>query len=273
MSAASPDPRSPLRARAAQFLLDGHRDRKSFVPLPAELLPSSVADAYAMQDVFTALKAKQLDTTIAGYKIALTTPTMRKFTGFNDSIGGTLLAAQVLQSPARVTARDYGRLIIESEIAFEMGDDADIRAKPYDRESIAPLVAAVMPAFEIADDRAANYDHLAANILSLIVDNAWNEGAVLGAPIRDWRHIDLAAVRGAVSINGKPSGEGFGRDVLGHPLEALAWIANRLIERGRALLRGQVVITGSLVVSKFLQPGDTVSFAVDALGSVELLVE
>lgn len=272
MSTASTDPRSALRARAAQFLLDGHRDRNAFVPLPAELLPSSVADAYAMQDVFTARKAKQLDTTIAGYKIALTTPAMRQFTGFNDSIGGTLLAAQMLRSPARIAARDYGRLIIESEIAFEMAADADIRATPYDRESIAPLVAAVMPAFEVADDRAADYDHLAANILSLIVDNAWNEGAVLGAPIRDWRGLDLAAVRGTVSINGKPSGEGFGRDVLGHPLEALAWIANRLIERGRALLRGQVVITGSLVVSKFLQPGDTVRFALDAIGEVELHV-
>lgn len=272
MRAASADSRSPVRTRAAQFLLDGHRDRATFAPLPAELLPASVADAYAMQDVFTARKAAQLDTTIAGYKIALTTPTMRAFTGFNDSIGGTLLAAQVLRSPARIVARDYVRLIVESEIAFEMGADADIRAKPYDRESIAPLVSAVMPAFEIADDRAANYDHLAANILSLIVDNAWNEGAVLGAPVHDWQRIDLAGVRGAVSINGKPSGEGFGRDVLGHPLEALAWIANRLIERGRALLRGQVVITGSLVVSKFLQPGDTVSFALNSIGAVELQV-
>jgi 2-keto-4-pentenoate hydratase len=65
-------------------------------------------------------------------------------------------------------------------------------------------------------------------------------------------------------------GEGYGRDVLGHPLEALAWLANRLLASGRVLRRGHIVLTGSLVASKFPQPGDSVEFTVAGLGSVAL---
>jgi 2-keto-4-pentenoate hydratase len=134
-------------------------------------------------------------------------------------------------------------------------------------------VGAVMPAIEIADDRDADYAALAGHPLALVADNAWNEGAVLGAPVRDWKDIDLAALRGTASINGQGAGEGHGRDVMGHPLEALAWVANNLAARGVGLWRGDVVITGSLVTSKFPKPGDRVRFDAGRLGAVELQVD
>jgi 2-keto-4-pentenoate hydratase len=130
-----------------------------------------------------------------------------------------------------------------------------------------------MPAFELADDRNADYSRLPANVTMMIADNAWNEGAVLGAPVREWRGIDLAALRGVASVNGKNVGSGHGRDVMGHPLDALTWLANHLAARGLGLWRGDAVITGSLVTSKYPNAGDRLRFETGALGAVELHID
>src|SRR5258708_4539761 len=120
------------------------------------------------------------------------------------------------------------------------------RFRPVPPELAPRAVKAVMPAFELADDRGADYAELPRHPLDLICDNCWNEGAVLGYAVEDWRGIDLAKVRGVASVNGRAMGEGRGADALGHPLDALGWVANHLAESGRALMRGDVVITGSL---------------------------
>src|SRR5215475_5550438 len=114
-----------------------------------------------------------------------------------------------------------------------------------------------MPAFELVDDRQADYTQLAAQVLTLIADNAWNAGIVLGSPFMDWRTVDLAAARGVMVINGTVAGEGRGRDVRSHPLEALLWLVNMLAQQGKSLTQGMSVMTGSIVATKFVNPGDT----------------
>ena len=73
-------------------------------------------------------------------------------------------------------------------------------------------------------------------------------------------------------MNGALMGEGRGRDVMGHPLEALVWLANLLATRGTSLTRGMVVTTGTLVALQFLKPGDSASWSVDGLGEAGLRV-
>jgi len=96
---------------------------------------------------------------------------------------------------------------------------------------------------------------------------------VLGAPVADWKGLDLASLRGVATINGKPVGEGVGAAAMGHPLDAVAWVANHLAAHGRGLVFRDVVITGSMITSKFVQPGDVVRFSVEGLGEVELRVD
>ena len=207
-----------------------------------------------------------------GYKIALTTAAMRNMVGLDDSIGGAMHDKQVVRGPATVRAADYGRLIVEFEIAVHLARDLPGLAVPYTRDTVASAVGAVMPAFELADDRNADYATLSTQAFGLIADNAWNEGAVLGTPVTSWTSIDLAAIHGVATINGVTVGDGYGRDIMGHPLEALAWVANNLLQRGKHLRAGQFVITGSLVTSKFPKAGDQVTFDLGALGGVQLQV-
>jgi 2-keto-4-pentenoate hydratase len=259
-------------ALAAKHLFDAHERRERFAPLPANIAPRTPDEAYAIQDSFVALRARKLGA-IAGYKIALTSAEMRRFVGVDTPQAGMVFGALVRRSPARVRAADYVRLIVEFEVAVEIAEDLPVADKPFSREHVSSAVGAVMPGMEIADDRDADYKQLANHPLDLIADNSWNEGAVLGEPVRDWRKIDLAAVRGVATINGKKVGEGRGADCMGHPLDALAWLADHLASIGRGLQRGDVVITGSIITSKAVKAGDVVLFALDHLGGVELEVD
>jgi 2-keto-4-pentenoate hydratase len=265
-------PPEPRIVRAAQLLQSAHARRERFAPLPAELAPRSADEAYGIQDAFVALRAQQLGA-IGGYKIALSTPQMQKFLGVDAPQAGVMLASTIRRTPARVRAADYVNLIVEFEIAVEIAEGLPAADAPFFRDRISQAVGAIMPAIELADDRGAVYGELARYPLELICDNAWNEGAVLGYPVEQWRDIDLARVRGVASINGREIGEGRGADALGHPLDAVAWIADHLSSGGRSLVRGDVVITGSLVTTRPGKSGDLVKFAVDGLGEVELRID
>jgi len=258
--------------RAARWLYDAHARRERFGPLPAELAPRSRDEAYGIQDAFVALRSEKLGA-IAGYKIALSTAAMQKFVGVDAPQAGVMLGNTIHRTPARVQAADYSHLIVEFEVAVEIGEDLPAADAPFSRDRVAQAVGAVMPAIELADDRGADYAELARHPLELICDNGWNEGAVLGYPVEDWESVDLAAVRGVASVNGREIGEGRGADAMGHPLDAVAWIAGHLSSAGRGLLRGEVVITGSLIRTYSGKPGELVSFSLEGLGAAELRIE
>src|SRR6267378_3783177 len=159
------------------------------------------------------------------------------------------------------------------KIALEIAEDLPVADAPFFRSRVAQAVGSVMPAIELADDRGAVYAELAKHPLDLIADNGWNEGAVLGYPVQEWQNVDLAGVRGVATINGKAVGEGKGAQAMGHPFDAVAWVADHLARHGRGLLRGDVVITGSLVTSKEAKAGELVKFALEGLGEAELRVD
>jgi 2-keto-4-pentenoate hydratase len=124
------------------------------------------------------------------------------------------------------------------------------RSEPWGRE-IAEFVLRAHPALELVDDRNADYAALPHHILTLIADNAWNAGLVVGPALSGWDLQDLDRIEGVARIDGQEVGRGYGRDVLGHPLDALAWLANHLNDYGCSLRGGDWVTTGSLVKTQF----------------------
>ena len=108
-----------------------------------------------------------------------------------------------------------------------------------------------MAAIEVVDDRYEDYRAL--DVPTLIADDFFNAACVLGVPVAAWRDLDLAALRGRMSINGADVGTGRGGDILGHPLEALAWLANALVARGSCLESGEFVL-GSVVETRWVGP-------------------
>ena len=256
--------------RAAKFLYEAHQARDRYEPIPDDISPRDISEAYDIQEAFHELLIPERGP-IVGYKIALTTAVMQEMVGFGHPASGAIFGNGVHRSPASIKCSDYVRLGAECEIATLLNRDLPASEAPYDRSKVIEAVHSLMPAFEIIEDRGADYSDLF--FLGVAADNAWNAGIVLGEPTIDWRSINLESASGAMTINGESAGSGKGSDVLGHPLEALAWLANSLADRGQSLKKDMIVMTGSIVSTKFLNPGDDVRFNIDTLGEVRLNVE
>jgi 2-keto-4-pentenoate hydratase len=104
---------------------------------------------------------------------------------------------------------------------------------------------------------------------TLVADDFFAAGCVLGKAVKRTKAPDLLRVTGRAVINGKEAGRGTGADVLGHPHNALAWLANHLAAEGKGLHAGQIVLTGSLVKTVWLNAGDRVVMELQGLGTVE----
>ena len=258
-----------LAELAAAALIGAHMARTRYENLPDDLRPRSLDQAYAIQAAFQRLLIPDQGK-IAGYKIALTSKAMQDFVGIHHPLWGAIFTKRVHRSPAGLAASDHVHLGIECEIALKLGRDLPAGGAPYGEAEVTAAVEAAMPAFELVEDRNADYKTLDA--FGLVADNAWNAGIVLGPEIADWRQRDLGAAHGKLELNGTFVGEGHGRDALGHPVTALTWLANGLAERGLALSTGMIVMTGSIVTTKFLKSGDRARYVLDGMGAAELSV-
>jgi 2-oxo-3-hexenedioate decarboxylase/2-keto-4-pentenoate hydratase len=256
-------------ARAARYYYDIHREKRPLPPTPPEIAAASLEEAYAMQEALQALFIPERGA-IAGYKIALTTPVMQQLMGVDQSVAGAIFEKLVRPSPAILRHSDYTRFAVECEIAMRLGADLPARAAPYAKDDVAAAVEACLPSIELIEDHGCDQYKL-VGARGLIANNAWNAGCVLGAPVTDWRALDLAAMTGTMAINGVEIGRGRGGDVMsGHPLHALAWVANAVAARGRPLRRGMIVQTGSVVATQWPKPGDEVSVRFAGLGEASL---
>ena len=126
-----------------------------------------------------------------------------------------------------------------------------------------------MAAIEIVEDRYRRLPE-ALSAPTLIADDFFGAGCVLGEERSDGRELDLSQVSARMLIDGREVGRGSGRDILGDPLSALLWLANDGARRGRTLETGQIVLLGSLVQTNWIEPGQVVTVKNDALGQVRV---
>src|SRR5579862_1505821 len=236
-------------ASIARHMWDARRTRQKYTNLPDSLKPSSVHEAYAAQEEYWRL-AESLYGPVAGVKVATTTKVMQHLMGITHPCGGAIFSKTIHQSPARISKADFINMRVECEIALKLAADMPARKAPWTAESVVPFVAGAMAAFELIDDRCAIYSETQAT--SMIVENCWNGGIVVG-PMRMVKPAEIIGVKGSQTLNGEPAtAEGKAED----PYTTLAWLANLLAERQRGLKAGMVVITGSLIPTFSISPGD-----------------
>ena len=252
---------------AAAFLAEARLARTRMRGLPPELRPADVAAAYRVQDALHAALAGAGLGPLAGYKIGCTTPVMQQYLKIDHPCAGGVFSARVYRDAARLRRGAFVRVGVECEIAVLLGRDLPPRDRPYAPAEVAPAIEACAAGIEIVDDRWIDYG--AVDTPSLIADDFFNSGCVLGARRRFDATLDLATVRGAMSVNGREVGRGTGADALGSPLNALAWLAS-----ARAGLRaGEFVLTGSMVQTYWAARGDVCAVALEDLGTAQVSFE
>jgi 2-keto-4-pentenoate hydratase len=255
----------------AVWLMNQHAARSRFIPFAEPRGIASLSDAYDVQRDYAHLRSVARNSAAAGYKIGLTSKAMQAMCRIDSPVAGVVLADQVHASNAVLNRSEYGRFGIEFEIAVRLRHDLIPEVDgSVSMQAVAASIDAVAPAIEVVDDRHCDYKTL--DVLSLIADNAWNAGIVVGEFRTQWP--DLSTVEGAVYIDGAstPLDSGLGSAVLGHPFAPIAWLAKHLHERGGLLQAGDIVMTGSMVTTKFPEAPGAWRFEVSGLGSVELQV-
>jgi 2-oxo-3-hexenedioate decarboxylase/2-keto-4-pentenoate hydratase len=249
---------------AAEILRDARLARTPIDPLPTDCRPRDEPDGYAVQEALHALLAGAGLGPVAGHKIGCTTAVMQAYLGIKNPCAGGVHATTVHEGHARVRHRDYVRVGVECEIAVRLGADLGSAGAPFDRVGVAASVEAVLAAMEIVDDRYRNYRTL--DVPTLIADDFFNAGCVLGPAVAGWRGLDLPSLVGVTHVDGREVGRGEGRAVMGHPLEALAWLANQRARAGRGLRAGEFVLLGSVVETRWVERGSEVIVSVSGLG-------
>lgn len=248
---------------AAGFIDEAHRTRARYQNLPEAIAPRSVAEAYAAQAALLKLWQPKLGA-IAGLKIATTTKVMQQLMGIDHPCMGTIFASRVHRSPATIVKADFVNVRIECELGVRIGRDLPPVSAPYTREGVREAISHVMPAFELIEDRFADYK--SSKALSLIADNAWNGGIVIGPEMPLPAALEVDGIRGILKRNGREAGTGKTDD----PLGALSWLANQAIACGRPITAGMVVITGSVMPTVDIEVGERLDFALDGIGETSL---
>jgi 2-keto-4-pentenoate hydratase len=243
--------------------MQAHASRANYANVPDQLGLTTVDEAYRAQEALARLLGSR-EGGIAGAKIATTTKVMQQLMGIDHPCGGLIFANRVHSSPASLRLKEHLHLVIECELGLRLGHALPKEMAPYTAAMVSRAVISVMPAFELIEDRRADYKQ--TNVLTLIADNCWNAGVVLGPETPFRSDHNLTGVRGHLEINGQQAREGMTDD----PLSALAWLVNLNAEHGRSLEPGMVVITGSVIPTLAIESGDTFVFRLGDFGSAEL---
>ncbi len=254
--------------QAAEFLLNLRETQMTVETLPEGFRPNSPTDAHAVQSILVDALMQQGAGELAGYKVATTSKTAQEMLNVSGPFSGHMLSKLVHDSGVALKRSDYTDPIAEPEFAFRMTADVPLTDTPYTPESIAPFLGDLMPAIEIVDHRYNSLGTAGGNCI--LADNAIFGCVVLGEPVSDWRDADLATQPVVFSINDEPFADGTGANALGHPLNVMAWLANDLASRGKRLLAGQVVITGTVTGVYRANAGDLIVGDFGRFGTVSL---
>jgi 2-keto-4-pentenoate hydratase len=250
---------------AAEAIAAARRDRAPLAPLAADTSPATEAEGYRIQEAVHDLLAPHVGVRV-GYKIGCTSAVMQEYLHIPHPCGGGVFAKGVHDSGVSLKAKDFVRVGVECEIAVRLARDLLPTEEPFTAEWVGEAIDAYYPAIEIVDDRYVNWETMGAP--TLVADDFFAAGCVLGRGVPRSAAPDLLKVTGRALINGEAVGQGTGAEVLGHPHNALAWLANHLAADGRGLRAGEIVLTGSLVKTVWLNAGDRVAMKLSGLGNV-----
>ncbi|MGH1477857.1 MAG: 2-keto-4-pentenoate hydratase [Geminicoccales bacterium] len=248
---------------AGKALAKARLDRQEIAALPSGL-PLDEAAAYAIQ--MAAISA--LGQVRCGHKIGATSPEAQALLRTDHPFTSPLFEPDCRQSGATIQEPGYGLLGLEPEFALKLGADLEPRGKLYEVDDVKDAVASVHPAFEVIGLRLPN--ELFPNALVATADFGANVGFVVGDGVADWQAHDLLAIPVTASVDGQQIAKGSGKAVMGHPLNALVWLANHLSASSEGLKAGDWISTGTCAGVVPIKTGQSASADFGPIGSVTL---
>src|SRR5450755_3443593 len=250
---------------AAARTLHGHwRAGTKLANLDAPMRPRDRAEGYAIQAGIENYSAG----TLFGWKIAATSEAGQRHINVDGPMAGRILPETLIPDGGTASMAGNEMRVAEPEFAFRMAADLPPRSSPYRVQEVLAAVDTLHPAIEIPDSRFA--DFVSAGATQIIADNACAHLFVLGAPtMSNWRRLDLVEEKPVTTLRDRQF-IGHGKNVLGDPRIALAWLANELRQLGVTLRAGQIVTTGTCHPPLPIQSGDVFEADFGLIGKVSV---
>ncbi|MFE7337174.1 2-keto-4-pentenoate hydratase [Streptomyces griseus] len=250
------------RAEAARLLREAEGRTTPVEPLSTTWPALDLADAYAVQQV-NVTRRLAAGSTVIGHKVGLASTPIRELLGVYEPDFGHVLDEMVHRDGGTVRAARYCAPRVEPEICFRLA--RPLRGPGVTLGDVLTATDAVAPALEIVDSRIRDWR---ITLTDTVADNAGSAGLVCGSWTPLAHAPDLAAVTVDLLIDGNPVATGRGREVLGHPAAAVAWLANALAAYGKGLDAGHVILPGAMTTAPLIRAGQTAEARFGALGSV-----
>ncbi len=253
-------------AEAAAALAGAEASRQPIAPLTNRYPEMTAEQAYAIQRVNISAKIGE-GAGLTGWKVGLTSKAMQQMFNVGSPDFGQLLDYMCLEDGASISRDFLIQPRIEPEIAFVLA--RDLKGPDVTRDDVLAATAYVSPALEVIDSRIADWK---IRLADTIADNASCGRIVLGAARVGPRDLDLELIGMNFRRDGELLSSATGAAVLGHPANAVAWLANTIGGFGEGLRAGQVIMPGSLVGAVNADPGSVYRAEFDRLGSVTVRV-
>jgi 2-keto-4-pentenoate hydratase len=180
-----------------------------------------------------------------GWKIGFNLPEFQRRLGIDAPLAGYLTTDGLLDNGAEVSLD--GPVVVESEVAVELGDDAR-------------RIAALLPALELADQPDLEQD-----VETILAGNIFHRAVAFG-PRAETRAPGAARIL----VNGEEQHSVPAERAGARLDEMVEAVARRLAGAGEELRPGERIITGILAPPHTARPGDTVRLELEAVGAVEL---
>lgn len=226
---------------AAIWLRDARARREHLQKLPEGLRPRTVEEGAAAQLALAELGGH---TAPAGFKIGATAKRMQDYLGLTGPAAGFMAGSGLHRSGAVLRFADFIEPGVECEIVVRLAKD--LPPGPCTVAQAAEAVGEFTAGIEIVENRYGDLATLGTP--TLIADQVFHAACIRGETGGiDWRELDIPELVGRMSIDGEMKLEGKAGDLLGHPMNCLAWLAASPVAAAFGGLKaGQVVMLGSV---------------------------
>ena len=245
----------------AQLLLEA---KDTAAPLPVEYRQAfTLEEAYDVQRELTALKVAR-GQRVVGKKIGFTGRAMRKQFNIDTSDYGSLFNDEVFSQGTPIPVSKFISPKVEGEIAFLL--KKDLKGPGANIYDVLDATQGVMACLEFVDSRWGD----SIGFIDSVADNGGCGGFLLGSKILPLVDLDLRYIAMFVQKNGELLSSGAGVEVMGDPMNAVAWLANCLAAHGDYLKAGDIILSGALTGATPVVAGDNLSVCFSQLGNIDV---
>ncbi|MFP5106144.1 2-keto-4-pentenoate hydratase [Neobacillus sp. C211] len=253
-----------LVEKIAKELIDAENLQYSVAPLTERFSELDVSDAYQIQLEVIGKKLKEGHKVI-GKKVGLTSKAMQQMLGVDEPDYGHLLDTMKIDDESTIKIADFISPKVEAEIGFIL--EEDLVGPNVNYLDVLMATKYVVPTIEIIDSRISDWK---IKLVDTVADNGSSARVVVGKKLSKIAGLDLRAQGMVLYKNDELMASGTGTAALGHPAQAVAWLANKLHEFGITLKAGELILPGALSGAIAVKEGDTILADFGPLGNVSV---